>query len=348
MKKIMICILSLMLSAVFFGCNSDKGKSNKIDHLNIVFAPLSTTEEVHKSSFDHFTGAISQQLVKDGHEIENYNCYLAASEREIIDGLSSGKYDVGFVSLKALHELSSDEYVVISAAGVTSLNVDTDDISYWNDRESEYTARLTGYIRSAFFVNTASAYGKQLYEKATTGILSFKDFADARIYTGSNASDIAFIYPEYYLKQHYSGDDVSLNSIENLTVNKTYSACVEALFRQQCDIIIAPGDIRLVEDSQESFASLLSSKALKGETIFDYMKVIGVSEPIYNKVFAVRKGIASDQQLLDHLREAVLNYGNDQQYGEFLQYYGYQGVVKADNEKMTASMKAYDIFKTGE
>ena len=344
-------MLVALITVSFVGCKSQEDHSTSISHLNFAFAPLADTEGVHESAFEGFCGKVYQDLVSAGFTVESHDCVIAASEHEIAEGLLDGTYDVGFLSPDTLCSYSVEKFTVAAFAGSPAMNIESKDVNSWNDRENRYVSRLSFGYRSAFFVNIDSEKGKQLYESAQLDNLSYADFADSRIMTGSQSSDFSYIYPSLYLDQRYPSvsekGHLTLADMKNLTINQSYSACVEALFRQQCDIIIAPVYIRLLQDSEESFASLLASKAIKGETIFDYMKVIAVTEVIPNKVIVIRKDLSRNEDLISKLTGLLTAAGNDPEYGAYLEYYGYQGLISAEEGDLSAAVKAYELFNSG-
>lgn len=267
-----------------------------IKHLGRIaleFAP-SKEPEVIQAGMQALPELFRAEMEKQGYDISDVDINVGMSYEATGKALSSGIADIGWLP-GATYALYSEDVDVMLTAVRSGLSNDSTDPMSWNDEENppHKNGSQVTYYRSLIYAGP-SEYGKKLVEKLEAGEeLTWDDLNGARWAVQKYTSSAGYIYPSMWLMDHYEGK--KLSDLENVTtMDSGYGAAFAAAAAGKADIIVCYADGR--EGCEERWQlpsgehDAIGNQGLgRKKTIWEEVKVIGVTDGIYNDTVSISK-----------------------------------------------------------
>lgn len=297
-------ILSLSLAAalgltLLAGCGpapeapSSAGEETPVvgtaEHLRVLL-PSSAGAAVAAERSEAFCAALGEEMRRQGWVVEEITLETASTEASSGKALDDGTADVVILPASQYFTYSDDTDLLMTATR-QGLSVTGEQAREWNGSVDavSYTDEDCPYGRTLICA-TASDRGRALAEKAKNGTLAWEDLESARWMYAKATSSSDFFYPDLWLTEAFGK---TLADVPNLMPLDGYGALFSEAARQEADVIVIPADLRvdysaawqLAPDDMDHTGKLGLGRT---DSIFNEIQVIGVTEPIYGDVMAVR------------------------------------------------------------
>ncbi len=360
MKKLTVLLLSALLLLAVFGCTKEEQpKDDKtLEHLSIVFVPSKDPEQI-KDAAKGLPALLAKYLADEGYTIDPEKITVdVGSNYEVVgEGLAAGSIDLGFIpagNYVTVHDTYPEDVNLLLASSRASVSVDVDydgsDFKNWNLGPVTDRADIpAGGYRSLMYVNIGTEKGKDLYDKAYAGTLTWEDFQSATIACGSPTSGASYKYPSAWLNQRFgTGVGNAAVTLENLKTTEitSYSSAMEALLGGQVDICFGYADVRKDAASTTALDALKADgKFTEYETVFDVIKVIGVSDMIMNDTISYGADEMFTPELVKALQNAFINLIKTDEGKACVAPYSHAGYVVVKDSDYDGFRAVTELFK---
>ena len=349
MKKLLVVLLSVLMILGLTACSGGgtdepvEEDTHTLEHLSIVFVP-SKDPEVIKDAAKGLPELLAKYLADEGYTIDPEKITVdVGSNYEVVgEGLAAGSIDLGFIpgnNYTIAHDNYPDEVNLLLASSRASVSVDIEspskgaDFNDWNTYVpvTDVGDTPAGGYRSLIYVNVGTEKGADLYEKAVAGTLTWEDFTSATIACGSSTSGASYKYPSAWLNEHFGTgvgkDAVTLENLNTVEI-KDYAAAMVALLQGQVDICFGYADVRKDAASTTNLEDIKAGgKLTEYETIYDVVKVIGVSDFIMNDTISYGADEMFTPELVTALQNAFINLIKTDEGLECVAPYSHKGYV---------------------
>ena len=344
MKKILAILLSALLV-----CSFAVGLAEPvvIDELSVVFVPSASVEEMLNAS-EPLKAMLQEELAKGGYDVKSVTVDVGTDYAVVGEGMISGTVDVGFLPAGTYALYSPDGVQVILCSTRAGHNVDSDDFRDWNIVvENDPSVVANGY-RSLIYVNALTEKGADLLAKAEAGTLAWEDVNSAKWALGNPGSGASYTYPSIWLNKTF-GEGVgeskkTVESLEFATFGGGYPDNQETVILGQADIYAGFADTRTNDYAQPAFAAAYPELAAEGKTVFDCLKVIGVSDMIMNDTISVGTAEYITPEFITALQQAFLNIIQTEEGKATVKPYSHSGYVIAQDSDFDGARAALKIF----
>jgi len=336
MKKLLVVLLAVFMVLGFAGCTSKKD-DHKLEHLNISFVPSKDPQTI-KDAAAGLPEILAKFLAEEGYEIDPANIKVdVGSSYEVVgEGLAAGSIDLGFIpagNYCQAHDAYPEDVNLLLASSRASLSVDIEydgsDWKNWNLGPVTDNDTPAGGYRSLIYVNIGTEAGKAIYEKAMAGTLEMADLTAIKIACGNPTSGASYMYPSAVFNKWFGTEtkSVTLADFDTVTITN-YAQAMEALLTNQVQMSFGYADVRKDAASTTSLEAL-HAQGLYTEfaTIFDIVKVIGVSDMIMNDTISYGADEMFTPELVTALQNAFINLMKTEEGAACVAPYSHKGYV---------------------
>ncbi len=340
------------------------GCTKKEKKLVVSFVPSKDADVIMKAAngdpekgYRSLSQIIIDGLKKRGFEYDTVEITVGQSYASVGEGMEAGTIDIGLIpaSTYILYSDSVDllvEALRYGVAGEDGNVIDPKDgIAPWNaGKTQDAKGMATGYA-SLIYVNIETEKGKDLYEKAVAGTLTWNDVNSAKWYVCSSTSSAGYVYPSLWLNDNFGkevGRQITLADLANCTDGGQYAAMMEQLLTEQCDVTVGYADVRKDAASTQNFEKVYPQLAAEGKTVWDIVKVIAVSDYIMNDTVSVAKQSKDPQmtpELFKALQEVFIELGNTEEGRAAVQPYSHMGYQVGKDSDYDSTRAAQELFK---
>lgn len=343
MKKYLVLILTSLV--LFQACSLFGGK--KIENLAIVLAPVEVPEDLLNSS-EAFKTALKASLLDKGYNLLNIDITVGSSNLSTQEALINQEADVAFLPILNYLDSRDDGIQLLASTTHSRLNLGTDDLSIYNQKTDLSTVtELMPYRRSLIYTGP-SEYGKELYSKSSTGQeITWIDLNQAAWCHVVVTSLDGYVYPSLWLIDHYERRMGEL--FDHTLVVKGYFDMMAALADESCDVAVGPDTLR--NTYENTWVSSEETGYGRSLNIYDEVNVIGVTDKIYDDVFAMRVAQDTDTEFMDEafikaLQESLIDLSQDEtQTLELFKLLGFEGLTIADPLEYETGIPALEYIQ---
>lgn len=353
MKKLFAVLLSFMMIASLAACSSgdapakdEEGGNTVVEELNIAFVPSKDPEEILAAAAP-LENLLKTELLERGFEVGTIEITVGNNYEVVGEGLASGSIDLGFLPA-GNYVISHDAYpedvnlLLVSSRAAVSVDIESPskgaDWKDWNDVIVTDADQPAAGYRSLIYVNVGTEKGADLYKKACEDALTWEDIKTAKVAAASVTSSAGFKYPSAWLNENFAdeaGKTLTFADVDNCTnVSTGYKDMMYALLNGSADISFGYADVRKDAASTESLQALQAEGYYtEYETIFDLVKVIGVSEMIMNDTISYGSDEKLTPEFLTAIQEAFLEIIETEEGKACVKPYSHTGYVTGTDEQ---------------
>lgn len=337
MKKLLAVLLSVLMILCLAGCKKDEKDDHVLEHLNISFVPSKDPQTI-KDAAANLPKILAEYLAKEGYTIDPANIKVdVGSSYEVVgEGLQAGSIDLGFIpagNYVQSHDAYPEDVNLLLASSRASLSIDIkydgSDWKNWNLEPVVDDPTPAGGYRSLVYVNIGTEVGKAIYDKAMAGTLTKADLDAIQIACGNPTSGASYMYPSALFNKWWGTAEKSITLADFNTVTITnYASSMEALLTNQVQMSFGYADVRKDAASTTALEALHGQgKYTEYETIFDIIKVIGVSDMIMNDTISYGADPMFTPELVTALQNAFINLMQTEKGAACVAPYSHKGYV---------------------
>lgn len=345
MKKFLAILLSVLMLTSLFAVGF--AENTVIDELTVVFVPSAGVDEMLKAS-EPLKAMLQEELLKSGFDVKSVKIDVGTDYAVVGEGMISGTVDVGFLPAGTYALYSADGVDVILTSTRAGHNVDSDNFADWNTVIVADPSVIANGYRSLIYVNAMTEKGADLLAKAEAGTLTWDDVNSAKWALGNPGSGASYTYPSIWLNKNFGeGVGAEKKTVENLanaTFGGGYPDNQETVILGQADIYAGFADTRINDYAQPAFAAAYPEEAVAGKTVFDALKVIGVTDMIMNDTISVGNAEFITPEFKAALQQAFLNIIQTDAGKATVAPYSHTGYVVAQDSDFDGARAALTIF----
>lgn len=308
----------------------------KVDKITIAIAPSAIPSEIMDAS-SSFSDALKSYLYKEGYDVSNIEFVLYDTHTETLNAITNNEVDIAYLPmLQYLKIIDQVDYM----ASVTRSQLDMSEVAsdYNNVSISDKPMSTLAYRRALIYTGP-STYGQTLYDKFRNNeTISWIDLNVASWCHVVVTNLDGYIFPSLWLIDNYGR---RMGELFNHTLEvKGYQDVVAALADESCDIAVGPSLLRY------DYASAWTSDYSRSSSIFDEVKVIGVTQPIYDNVFVSRKLSEEDSlsvELMTKIQTFLTKASLDNT--KLYQVLGFDGVTILTSEDYQSMQPALEYIE---
>jgi len=339
MKKVIIILLT---SIILQACQVIL--PTKVETLNIVLSP-NISEETFLKYENEFLSVLKSELLNNGYDVSEINLQLATSNIQATEMIITQVSDVGFLTKLSYFENRESNLEVLLSQLDYSYNLETDDISIWNDKaQLESNKALLDRHYAGIYLGP-SPKGQELYAKFNQGeSLTWIDLNSAKWCHVLVTSQEGYVYPSLWLIDNYSRRIAELFSHE--LVIKGYPELMLKLANQECDVIVGPDSIR--EEYESVWAKSIEQDGFNRSTsIYNEVKMIALTSPIlHDPVVYSNLNEKMDEGLISAIKKSLINISSLEIKNPLLEAMDVKGFVESNNEAYDSFKPAYDYLNS--
>lgn len=366
-KKISV---SLLAAAMLAGCGSGSAAAastaaaagtaaagtaaaaNKtIDSLSFVFVPSRDPGEILDGTKD-LPQLVIDEMAKHGYTIGNIDITVSDSYEAAGEALASGTAQVAWLpgGTYALYsQPDNKEADVILTATRAGLSNDSENPADWNGdaNATQKNGPQVTFYRALIYA-TPSDYGKQLAEKVNNGEkLTWDDLDKAQWAVMNVSSSAGYIYPTLWLMHNYDGK--TINDLSHVTTLDGYAAAFQQAAAGSVDVIVCYADGRNdyekawnLPTDQTDDANHQGLGRVDGDSIWNELNVIGVTDKIYNDTVAVTTADPdiNNDEFKSALQDSLINIINTDEGAKIFAIYSHTGYAKATDADYDVAREA--------
>lgn len=362
MKKLLVVLLSAMMVLSMVGCSTEKKtEDTTIDELVVSFVPSKDSDVILQAAngdpekgYRSLAQIIIDGLATRGFTVNEVEVNVGTSYAAVGEGMVSGTIDIGLIPASTYILYSDGVQLLVEAlrygvAGEDGNVIDPKDgIAPWNaGKTQDAEGMATGYA-SLIYVNIETEKGKDLYDKATAGTLTWDDVNSATWYVCSSTSSAGYVYPSLWLNNNFGTDGKkTVASLANVIPDGSYANMMESLLTGGCDITVGYADVRKDAASTTAFEAAYPELAAQGKTVWDIVKVIAVSDYIMNDTVSVAKQEVDEKmtpELVAALQEVFIEMGNTEEGRAAVKPYSHMGYQVGSDSDYDSTRQANALF----
>lgn len=362
MKKLLVVLLSALLVLTMVGCGK-KEESHDIDNLSIAFVPSKPADAILAAA-EPLKEMLKTKLAEKGYNVNEVTITVGDNFSVVGEGMIAGSIDVGFLNSTTYITYatgSSDSVVLLLEAlrnGVGDANgrviMPSEGIAPWNEGITTDAKELANGYAGLVYVNVATDKGKDLYDKAVAGTLTWEDVDSARWNASGVTSGSGFMYPSLWVDALF-GTGVgqpkkTIASLSNVVTDVPYSTMMSNLLAGNCDVIVGYADIRKDAASTDAFNAAYATEIAEGkyENVWDVIKIIGVSDFIMNDNISVANQSVDTKmtpEFCKALQEAFLEIGSTEEGLACVAPYSHKGYQIGTDADYNGTRSVSELFK---
>ena len=361
MRKWLSFFLIAAVLMTLCACGSTGGEdeaslvlSNRVhfDSITLGFVPSSDSDAIF-SATEALPEIFKTELAKHGVDVDSISIEVGDSYDATGEAMVAGDVDIGWLP-GGTYALYSEDCEVILTATRSGLSIDSTTPADWNDENNIPTKSndTVKYYRALIFAGP-SEYGQMLAEKANRGEkLTLEELDAARWATQKVSSSAGYIYPNLWLIKNYNKQ---LSDLSNVTPLSTgYADALLAAANNEVDIFAGYADLR--RDYAECWTLQTDETTADGRSgmggshsIWRDIKVIGVTDEIYNDAVAVSKNSSLyntdyTEDLIKIIQQSLIDIINTPQGKEIFKVYAHTGYAVATDADYEIAKAAIEHF----
>ncbi len=358
------CLSIFLIAAVLItlsacGSAGSKGEDSLVlnerihfDSITLGFVPSSDSDAIITAT-DALPEILKTELAKHGVDVDSISIKVGDSYDATGEAMVAGDVDIGWLP-GGTYALYSEDCEVILTATRSGLSIDSTTPADWND-ENNIPAKsddTVKYYRALIFAGP-SEYGQMLAEKANRGEkLTWEELNAARWATQKVSSSAGYIYPNLWLIKNYNKQLSDLSDVTPLSTG--YADALMAVAKGEVDIFVGYADLR--RDYAECWTLPTDETTADGRSgmgmsnsIWHDIKVIGVTDEIYNDAIAVSKNSSLyntdyTEDLIKIIRQSLIDIINTPQGKEIFKVYSHTGYAEATDADYENAKAAIEYF----
>ncbi len=352
----------MLAAAMLAGCGSKEAaatptaaaeEANKtIDTLRFQFVPSRDPGEIIAGTSELGQLVIDEMAAK-GYTIGNVEITVSDTYEAAGEALSAGSIDVAWLP-GGTYALYSDEADVILTATRNGLSNDSENPADWNGDANKTLKNgpQVKFYRSLIYA-TPSEYGKKLAEKVNNGEeLTWDDINNAQWAVMNITSSAGYIYPTLWLMEHYDGKKIT--DLAHVTTLDGYKAAFQAAANEQVDVIVCYADGRNDYETSWNLAADKEDETghsglnrIDGDSIWNELNVIGVTDGIYNDTVAVTKANPDiyNDEFIAALQDSIIDIIGTEKGAEIFAIYSHTGYAKSTDAEYDAAREALKVVE---
>lgn len=307
MKKLFLLTSLLILSgcAQFF--------KEEVESIKFVIAPTAIPQEL-KNASEIFSTELKAYLYEKGYDVKTIDFKVTQTHQEASDALVNQSVDFGFMPV--LEYLEHIDSMAVLATGVQEHFERLENIDDYNASTIETQTKILSPSRRSLIYTGPSQTGQDIYAKFKNNTLTWIDL-NTSTWCHIVVTDMdGYIYPSLWLIDNYERRMGEL--YDHVLAVKGYPDVMAMLADESCDIAVGPDSLR------QDYATLWRSAEdyNRSASIFSEVKVIGMTQEIYDDVVVVRNTAEEDLlslELIQHVQDFITlserNHGLDEVLG---------------------------------
>ena len=275
-KAFILIFIFLALSA----CQDVEEMDRHLGDFSIFVSPI-LDPTIIQDRFSSLEEPFKEALILRGYTVNQFEIEVSSNYQAVGEALASGSIAVGFINNLTYAEFYDEaiEPILLAKRGGYSVN-SFDPVAY---NTGEVIRRDTVNIVDSYsgLIHTGpSNYGQTLYQLFTeNGLVSWEELNEAKWCVAQNVtSATGYVLPSIWLKKTYNKSISELKNVVPLTSTSEFALY---LATEECDIAAIYAGMRT------DYEMLWQKDFLRTESIWNEVKVIGVTEPFLNDVFAI-------------------------------------------------------------
>lgn len=316
----------------------------KVETLNIVISP-SISEETFLKYESEFSSVLKSELLNNGYDVNELNIQLATSNIQATEMIITQVADIGFLTKLSYFENRDSNLNVLLTELEYSYNLETDDISSWNDKALlEANKALLDRHYAGIYLGP-SPKGQELYTKVNQGeSLTWIDLNSANWCHVLVTSQEGYIYPSLWLIDNYSRRIAELFSHERVV--KGYPELMLKLANQECDVVVGPDTLR--EEYESVWTKSIEQEGFnRSSSIYNEVKLIALSNPIlHDPVVYSSLNEKLDEGLLSAIKKSFITLTSSEIKNPLLEAMDVNGFMESNNEAYDSFKPAYDYLNS--
>lgn len=340
---VLIICISIISCANKESANSNSTTAHKKE-MTFSLIPAKDSDKIVKS-LAGLDLILKESYASEGYLIDKVNVKIADSYNAVGEALSSGQSDLALMSA-GIFTIFSDDIVAVLGATRAAISIDSENPMDYNDENNppNNNGKPMQHYRSLIMA-TPSPYGKILAKKVAEGEkLTWEDINKAKWSVLNNTSSTGYIYPAIWLKENYNK---TFKDLKNLKIVNDHSQQIQLAASEESDIIVTFADYRIENEHTWNLATnqIYDSKPGLGreKTIWEELKVIGVSKPIYFVVLAANNDL--DKEFIDVSKKVFLKIMDNPKVKEVFGMFNIAGFDETSDERYLEIKKALDSIK---
>ncbi len=345
------------------GCGKKEDNSHEIEELSIAFVPSKPADAILAAA-EPLKDLLINKLAEKGYTVKNVKISVGDNFAVVGEGMISGSIDVGFLNSTTYITYatgSSDSVVLLLEAlrsGVGDANgrviMPSEGVTPWNEGITTDAKELANGYAGLVYVNVATEKGKDLYDKALAGTLTWEDVDTAKWNASGVTSGSGFMYPSLWVDALFgTGVGQSKKTIANLSnvvTDVPYSTMMENLLAGNCDVIVGYADIRKDAASTTAFEAAYAAEVAEGKyaNVWDVIKIIGVSDFIMNDTISVANESVDKKmtpEFCKALQEAFLEIAQTEEGLACVAPYSHKGYMIGSDADYNGTRSVSELFK---
>lgn len=361
MKRISAFLLAAALCAsLLAGCGKPAAEPSSSEELPeivgtveqlTVLLPYGAGEGVLEAHRAGFVSALRTALRQEGWQVENVAVSIAATQAASGKALDDGTADIVILPASRYFTFAEDAILLMTATQ-PGVSVNTTRPADWNGsvEAPAYTDEDCPYGRTLICA-TKSAAGRKLAQAAADGTLTWEDLSAAQwMYpTASTSSD--FFYPDLWLQKTF---EKTMEDLPDAVAVDGYGALFAEAGGDGADVIVLAADRRIDYEaawmrSKDEMDHTGKMGLGHDDSIFNDIQVIGVTEPIYGDVMALRRedGELSEEPFRRALMAAIKTLEADADTRAIWESCGYTGFTDG-SESNYDNIRDLTVFGAGD
>lgn len=312
MKKLFLLTSLLILSgcAQFF--------KEEVESIKFVIAPTAIPQDLVNAS-ESFGTDLKAYLYDKGYDVKNIDFQVTQTHQEASDALVNQSVDFGFMPV--LEYLEHIDSMTVLATGVQEQFERLETIEDYNASTIETQTKILSPSRRSLIYTGPSQTGQDIYDKFKNNALTWIDL-NTSTWCHIVVTDMdGYIYPSLWLIDNYERRMGEL--YDHVLAVKGYPDVMAMLADESCDIAVGPDSLR------QDYATLWRSAEdyNRSASIFSEVKVIGMTQEIYDDVVVVRNTEEEDVlslELIQYIQDFIVLDERDHGLDEVLGFKAYQ------------------------
>lgn len=332
MKKFLFLGLLLLQACTAFA-------PTPIESLTVAISPNISIETFNQLD-KNFEKELKAQLREEGYDVQELELIRATNNHQAGEMVISGLADIAFISKLTYFDQKEQGLMPLLTQLEPSYNLDPTAIDAWNDQtQLDASKTLQPTHRAALYLGS-STRAMELRNKLNTGEqLTWIDLNGAKWCHVLVTSLEGYIYPSLWLIENYDRRIVEL--FDHELVIRGYDELMMRVANQECDIIVAPEDIR------DQYASKWSSEGYdRSASIYSELELFALTDAIPHDVVVYLEGQTKyDEVFVQDLQKVLIELASSEVKNPLFEQMQIKGLIETSPEHFDNYAKAYDYLQ---